>query len=105
FNGNLDDVAHAGITAFGTTQHLDALHSTGSTVIGHFEHRFGLNHRLSLQLCPWAATATLASGLRGLLHYTHQHPSLTLGQRTALLNGDNVAFAALVVFIVRHQLG
>src|SRR5690606_40867607 len=48
---NLAVVAHAGIAAHGSTQYLDALNSTGAAVIGNFEHRFGLNHRLSLQLC------------------------------------------------------
>src|SRR5690606_353999 len=54
---------------------------------------------------PQAASATLASGLWGLLHNANQHPGFALGQGTTLFDGDNITFAALVCFIVCHQLG
>ena len=47
-DGHLDDVANACVAALGATQHLDAQHFARTSVIGHFEPAFCLNHGVCL---------------------------------------------------------
>src|SRR5438067_9841343 len=44
FDGDLDHVANACITALGAAQYLDAQNFFGTGIVGHFQPAFGLNH-------------------------------------------------------------
>lgn len=46
-DGDLDDVADAGVTAVGTAEHLDAHHTTRAAVVSDIEHGLSLNHIIS----------------------------------------------------------
>src|SRR5271154_3016780 len=52
----------------------------------------------------WIIWAGL-SFLPGAIYDAHQHPGFTPRHRTTRLDGDGVAFLALVALVVRQQLG
>src|SRR5271168_1880633 len=52
----------------------------------------------------WIIWAGL-SFLPGAVYDAHQHPGFTPRHRTARLDGDGVAFLALIALVVRQQLG
>src|SRR4051812_23721479 len=50
-DADLDDVAHAGITPLGATEHLDTQDGFRARVVGHFEPGFSLDHFLIFPTC------------------------------------------------------
>src|SRR5208282_6893950 len=52
----------------------------------------------------WIIWASL-SFRPGALYDAHQHPRFAPRHRTARLDGDRVAFLALIAFVMRQQLG
>ena len=93
-DGDLDDVADAGVTALGAAQHLDAHHSFGAAVVRDVEVALNLDHDLG---SPYLTPLRVDD-------FDHA-PVLGLGQRTALGHADDVAVVARVVLVVRVQLG
>jgi hypothetical protein len=95
----LDDVTDARVTTMRSAQHLDAHYLPGSTVVCHIQATLHLYH---LMFPEYAESALLLWLLMGLFENTMQFPDLILRQRTTGGNFHQIAFRALIVFVVRH---
>src|SRR5690606_37983100 len=83
-----DNVADAGVAAFGAAEDTEAQHAFGARVDGHVQPRVFLN-----------------PSLYRLLKYLDQPPAFELGERPGFHAQHFIADAGFVVFVVGVQLG
>src|SRR5437868_3302187 len=85
-DADLDDVAHAGITPLGATEHLDTQDGFRARVVGHIEPGFSLDHVLIFPTCTvchpgWIRLCSAAVSLGPVVHTPKPLRCASAGQK------------------------